>query len=107
MVRPMPYPEMYPPADASYRPVAVTRTMFTDGVELRTAESILNRLERSTAPMAAAQLRVLGGAMARVPADATAFAHRDRRIMANVVAMYAKPEERPSTRHGSPASRAS
>ena len=28
--------------------------------------------------MAVAQLRVLGGAMARVPADATAFAHRGR-----------------------------
>ena len=28
--------------------------------------------------MRVAQLRVLGGAMARVPADATAFAHRDR-----------------------------
>ena len=94
MVRPMPYPEMYPPGDESYRPVVVTRTLFTDSVELRTAESILSWLERSTAPMAAAQLRVLGGAMARVPADATAFAHRDRRILANVVAMYAQPEER-------------
>jgi len=29
-----------------------------------------------------------------VPADATAFAHRDRRIMATVVAMYDRPEER-------------
>ena len=94
MVRPMPYPEMYPPGDESYRPVAVTRTLFTDSVELRTAESILAWLERATAPMAAAQLRVLGGAMARVPADATAFAHRDRRILANVVAMYAQPEDR-------------
>jgi hypothetical protein len=32
--------------------------------------------------------------MARVPADATAFAHRDRRILANVVAMYGNPEDR-------------
>ena len=45
----------------------------------------------STAPMAVVQLRVLGGAMARVPADATAFAHRERRIMGNVVAMYERP----------------
>jgi hypothetical protein len=43
--------------------------------------------------MAVAQLRVLGGAMARVPADATAFAHRGRRIMANVAALYERPEE--------------
>jgi len=94
MVRPMPYPEMYPPGDENYRPVAVTRTLFTDSVELPTAESILSWLERSTAPMAAAQLRVLGGAMARIPAEATAFAHRDRHILANVVAMYAQPEDR-------------
>jgi FAD/FMN-containing dehydrogenase len=35
-----------------------------------------------------AQLRVLGGAVARVPDSATAFAHRGRRIMANVAAMF-------------------
>ena len=34
--------------------------------------------------------------MARVPADATAFAHRERRIMVNVVAMYdATPRSAP------------
>jgi hypothetical protein len=38
---------------------------------------------------------VLGGAMARVPAEATAFAHRERRVMANVAALYERPEERP------------
>ena len=45
--------------------------------------------------MAVAQLRVLGGAMARVPAEATAFAHRGRRIMAAVGAVYEHAEERP------------
>jgi FAD/FMN-containing dehydrogenase len=45
--------------------------------------------------MAATQIRVLGGALARVPADATAYAHRDSRIMVNVAAMYQDPEERP------------
>ena len=43
--------------------------------------------------MPATQLRVLGGAMARVPAEATAFAHRHRRIMVNVAAMYGNPAE--------------
>jgi FAD/FMN-containing dehydrogenase len=37
---------------------------------------------------------VLGGAMARVPADATAFAHRGRRIMVNVAEFYTGPEDR-------------
>ena len=42
----------------------------------------------------AAQLRVLGGAMARVPEDATAFAHRRSRIMVNIAAFYEGPEDR-------------
>ena len=44
--------------------------------------------------MRVAQLRVLGGAMARVPVEATAFAHRRSRIMVNVAAFYNGPEER-------------
>jgi len=36
---------------------------------------------------------VLGGAMARVPSDATAFAHRQRRIMVNTAAIYQRLEE--------------
>jgi FAD/FMN-containing dehydrogenase len=36
---------------------------------------------------------VLGGAMARVPAEATAFAHRSSRIMVNVAALYERPDE--------------
>jgi FAD/FMN-containing dehydrogenase len=43
--------------------------------------------------MAVAQLRVLGGAMARVPAEATAFAHRGRRIMVALGAVYERAEE--------------
>ena len=37
------------------------------------------------------QLRVLGGAMGRVPADATAFAHRGSPVMAAVMA--ARPDD--------------
>jgi FAD/FMN-containing dehydrogenase len=33
--------------------------------------------------------------MARVPVDATAFAHRASRIMVNVAAFYEGPEDRP------------
>jgi FAD/FMN-containing dehydrogenase len=43
--------------------------------------------------MAVAQIRVLGGAMARVPAEATAFAHRSSRIMVNLAAVYERPDE--------------
>jgi FAD/FMN-containing dehydrogenase len=95
MVRPLPYPEMFPPEDESYRPVAITRAISIEHVDRPAAETIIEHIERSSAPRAVTQLRVLGGAMARVPADATAFAHRDSRIMANVVALYERLEERP------------
>lgn len=94
MMRPMRYPEIYPPEEGDYHPVAASRTMFVDRIDLPEAGMILDHLRASTASMAATQLRVLGGAMARVPADATAFAHRKSRIMANLAAMYERPEEK-------------
>jgi FAD/FMN-containing dehydrogenase len=87
---------MFPPAEEGYRPVAIARTGFAGGIDRRAAEAIVERIERSTAATAVTQLRVLGGAMARVPADATAFAHRAKRIMVNVVAIYQDPDERPA-----------
>jgi FAD/FMN-containing dehydrogenase len=94
MVRPMTYPEMYPPEE-EFRPKAVARTMFVDSIDRGAAETILERVASSSAVMAATQIRVVGGAMARVPADATAFAHRDSRIMANVAAIYENAEDVP------------
>ena len=44
--------------------------------------------------MRAVQLRVLGGALARVANDATAFAHRDSGLFVNVAAMYADGGEK-------------
>jgi FAD/FMN-containing dehydrogenase len=95
LVRPITYPEMYPPEDEPAGPmVAAARTFFLDRVDRPAAETIISFLEASDSPMKAAQLRVLGGAMARVPADATAFAHRSSRIMGIVVNLVTSPEER-------------
>jgi hypothetical protein len=95
MLRVMPYPEIYPPEDDSYHPLAVARTMFMDSVDNETAETIVRYLESSDASLRVAQLRVLGGAMARVDDDATAFAHRKSRIMTNVAAFYEGPDDKP------------
>ena len=94
MVRPMSYPEMYPPEEGDYHPTAAARTLFMDAVDRDVAQTIVEYLQASDAPMRVAQLRVLGGAMARVPVDATAFAHRSSRIMANVAAFYEGPDDR-------------
>jgi FAD/FMN-containing dehydrogenase len=93
MVKPMPFPEIYLPEEEGYHPIATARTMFVDTVNGDAADTIVDRLHASTAMMAVTQIRMLGGAMARVPADATAFAHRQSRIMVNVAALYEDPEE--------------
>jgi FAD/FMN-containing dehydrogenase len=95
MLAPKRYREMFPPEDGDYRPTGVAETMFVDRIDEQVAETICRYLRESDASLRAAQLRVLGGAMARVPADATAFAHRRSRIMVNVAAFYDGPEERP------------
>ncbi|HVF26278.1 MAG TPA: FAD-binding oxidoreductase [Anaerolineales bacterium] len=96
MVQPMRYPEIYAAEEGGYHPVAVGRTMFVDNIDYSVAETILSFLHSSTGSMAVAQLRVLGGAMARVPADATAFAHRTSKIMVNVAALYENPDDQPT-----------
>jgi FAD/FMN-containing dehydrogenase len=95
MVKETPYPEIYGPEDPDYRPVSAVRTLFLDTVDRNVAETIIQHIGASTGTMAVAQLRVLGGAMARVAADATAFAHRDSRIMANLATLYDDPDQRP------------
>jgi FAD/FMN-containing dehydrogenase len=94
MVQPMPYGGMYQPEDPDYHPTAAARTLFMDRVDRGDAELIVERLTASDATLRAVQLRALGGAMARVPSDATAFAHRDSKIMVNVAAFYDGPEDK-------------
>jgi FAD/FMN-containing dehydrogenase len=97
LVHPMPYPQLYPPeqeGEEDFHPTGVSRTMFVDQVDREATEAIIEYLQASTAPMRVAQLRVLGGAMARVPAQATAFAHRSSRFMVNVAALYQRPEDK-------------
>ena len=103
----MNYPEMYPDEQGP-GPAVVARTMFAGGVRLRQAETILERIGESSATLAACEIRALGGAMARVPTDATAFAHRHSRVMINVAARYdPTTSERSSTPRGSVGSRRS
>ena len=88
MVRPMLYRELYESPEQAAR-FASGANFFADSLPQHAVEAILEWLPRSTAMMSAVQLRVLGGAIARVPNDATAFAHRDRALFVNVAAMYA------------------
>ncbi|HEX6338171.1 MAG TPA: FAD-binding oxidoreductase [Jiangellaceae bacterium] len=87
MVAPKSYLEMFPPQPEDYHPIATGRVLFADTVDQPVGEAVIESLQSSTAMMSAVQFRVLGGAIARVPSDATAFAHRNRKVMVNVAAM--------------------
>jgi FAD/FMN-containing dehydrogenase len=95
MLSEMPYPEIYPPEDEEYSPKATGQTGFTERIDADKISMLLDELEATDAPMRVVQLRTLGGAMARVPNDATAFAHRDRKLLVNVAAFYEGEEDRP------------
>jgi len=94
MIRPMRYPEIYPPEQGGNHPVAAARTMFLDHIDRSVAGTILEHVKASTGSMAVTQIRALGGAMARIPADDTAFAHRASRIMVNIATIYERPEQK-------------
>ncbi|HET8750934.1 MAG TPA: FAD-binding oxidoreductase [Gaiellaceae bacterium] len=92
-VRAMPFGDVFTTEAQGAPPRAVVRTFFSDSLDEDIAGELLDRLRASTAQVAAAQIRVLGGAVARVPAEATAYAHRHRRLMLNVAAVYGSPAE--------------
>jgi FAD/FMN-containing dehydrogenase len=98
LVRPMKYAEIYELFGEQEDPgpgQEVARSLFIDAVDRDTAEAVVAHLQASTAPLAVAQLRVLGGAMARIPVGETAFAHRGRRVMVALGAVFEHAEEKP------------
>ncbi|MEP6681447.1 MAG: FAD-binding oxidoreductase [Chloroflexota bacterium] len=75
-----PYPALYPESSGE-REGWFARAMFADTLDDELIGAIRARLADPTAPQAVLEVRVLGGAMARVPVEATAFGYRDRRVL--------------------------
>ena len=89
LVGPAPYSAMYamdPPPEM--RPAVSCRSRFVDRFSVESAAKMLAALEACPSPMKMGQIRVLGGAYSRVASDATAFAHRNSKIMVAFLAMY-------------------
>ncbi len=97
-VRPMAYPEMYPPDPEGPKVMAFGHNGFVDELGSADYVEILERLQQPSAPIRAVQLRTLGGAMAEVPDDATAFAHRSRKIMVNLGTLFMTPDGLPAAK---------
>jgi FAD/FMN-containing dehydrogenase len=94
MMKPGRYADLYEGEEEAPPPgVFAVRNLFVDDVDVSTAGKILDHVQASTADMAVTQMRVLGGAVAEVPDDATAYAHRQRKIMVNIASMYQQPDE--------------
>src|SRR6185437_2727882 len=93
-VRPIRYPEMYAGPEAPHPVLVEGANLLIDELPAGSPQAILEHLDEASASMAAVQLRVLGGAMARVPDDATAFGHRGAKLMVNATALHDRPDER-------------
>ncbi|MBK8083717.1 MAG: FAD-binding oxidoreductase [Devosia sp.] len=84
-----PYSSMYamdPPPEV--RTSVAIRSRYVTRFGVAEAAALLAALEACDAPMKLGQLRILGGAHARVPSEATAFGHRDGRLLVAFMAMY-------------------
>ncbi|WP_423065821.1 FAD-binding oxidoreductase [Devosia sp. CN2-171] len=93
LVGPAPVSSLYIPEDPNMRPAVTCRALYMDTVNVADARTVLEHLGRSDAPMFIGQVRVLGGAAARIPASATAYAHRASKILVGYLAMYGGPTE--------------
>jgi len=90
----MPYPAMFNytanAAEASYSAV---KGMFAFDLSDASLDTIINQVERPSGPLSMVEIRPLGGAIARVPADATAFVHRDKNYLVAAVNVWHGAEE--------------
>lgn len=91
----VPYHSMFEEEGGPPSPNAIAgRSFFSDEFTVDDAAAAIDALESSTAPMSVVQIRVLGGAVARVPVEATAFAHRDRKMVVNAISGFENPADR-------------
>ncbi|HEY9010606.1 MAG TPA: FAD-binding oxidoreductase [Devosia sp.] len=92
MVKTSPYSAIFGEDDPDYHPTAIAKTLFVDGID---GTTVMKHVDLPEPGFRVLQIRVLGGAHGRVAPDATAYAHRNEKIMLNVAAFYDGPEDKP------------
>jgi FAD/FMN-containing dehydrogenase len=93
-VAPIPYPEIYRFTAHQAEPHAASiRMMFADALSDEALDAALAAMAEASSPFSLIQFRGLGGAMARVTDDATAFAHRQRRYFVAIIGLWLDPAQ--------------
>jgi hypothetical protein len=87
VVRPIRYSEMYAGPEPPGPAFSIGTNLLLDEFSQGAAERILAHLATSTAAIPVVEVRVLGGAVARVSDGATAYGHRRAKLMVNIAAM--------------------
>ena len=93
MVGPMPYPILQAMLDAGAPPGLRNywKSTYLDALDPATLEILVDAAARSPSPLSQIHVHQLGGAVARVPASATAFRHRDSFFLVNVIGTWKRP----------------
>jgi FAD/FMN-containing dehydrogenase len=86
IIAPIPYPVMFAFTEEAARPGSpqYVRSLFARTLSKEMVQSLVSQASRAISPETMVQIRILGGAMSGIPADATAFAHRDKQAMISV-----------------------
>ena len=96
-MRPQPYVELQQSVDKMIPPgrIAYVKSDFLGPLDERALEVLAEHHARATSPYCQILLHQMGGAIARVPSDATAFVNRDAEWMLTVIAIWVDPDEKP------------
>jgi FAD/FMN-containing dehydrogenase len=96
-VRPMPYPDIYlSTAHQTAEHGFSLRSTFANELSDASIAAMFAAMEQPSSPFSIVHLRGLGGALGRIPSDATAFAHRDARYMFAAISIWFDPTEDPA-----------
>lgn len=99
VIGPMPYPAIYQFTAHQADPHGVAlRMMFADALSDEALDASLDALHGTTSPYSIIQFRGMGGAVARVDENATAFAHRKQPYFVAVIAIWLDAAE-DATKH--------
>lgn len=95
LIGPMPYPVLQSMLDAG-APAGMQnywKASFLPGLSDQAIDVIVEHAGRMRSPLSQVHLHLMGGAVARVPREATAFAHRQAAFAMNIVGTWPDPAE--------------